>query len=81
MIFEPGYSYWVLDEGQYNEMLELLAEFGFEYDLANDFVQASDGNYYAYKDSVNNDECIFLEDYGLLNNFIYAKSVQSTNPV
>lgn len=87
MIFVPGTSYYTLSEEEYETLFELLEEFGADYGLGanaflNDF-ELVDGTYYALMDPavIDDDESLFLDDFGLGNRFDYKKSTQSTSPI
>ena len=77
MIFEPGKSYYVLDENQYAELADLMEQFEGENFLA-DFIKV-DGTYYATADSIDDTERQFLEDWSLSNFMQYKKSTQSSS--
>lgn len=83
MTFLPGHSYYVLTPGERSDMIDMLAEEGLDYDLADDFTLASDGNYYVdvTSSSLSGLELAFMEDWGFGERFEYKKSTQSTSPL
>lgn len=79
MIFEPGNTYWTLDQETYDLILELLEDEGAS--ILADFEKVGD-TYYATYSSLTSAEYSSLEDIGFLpGQFIYRKSTQSTSPV
>lgn len=80
MIFNPGESYYVLEAGELQDLIDLLADMELDYDLASDFTQADDGRYYAAVSGggIDSEERGFMDDYGFLNILEYKKSTQST---
>lgn len=54
---EPGNTYVVMSAADYANLLEILEmEFGSANDYIEDFVQGNDGNYYALKSAVQEDD-------------------------
>jgi len=81
MIFEPGKSYWTLDQATYDDIIALFGDDG-ESILADFEYVADTQTWYASWDKMTDEEIAILgDDIILFGKFDYKKSTQSTKPL